>query len=191
MKKIFLIFIALLAVNLNASQFGLKMGMSLKQIDKNAKKVGNGVYFISVPKPHSAFDKYVARICPKKGLYYIKAIGKDISTNGSGYSLQTAFDNMEAKLTKAYGKHNKIDFLSSGSLWDKSHYWMMGLLKQDRYLIANWNKKEGSKLKDNLSSVGLGVSALSQEKGYISIDYTYSNSEECEKELAAMEDDAL
>jgi hypothetical protein len=178
-------------MSLNASQFGLKMGMSLNQIDKNAKKVGNGLYYVSVPKPHSAFSKYVIRICPKKGLYYIKAIGKDISTNGSGYAIQTAFEDMEEKLTKAYGKHQKIDFLSSGSLWDESHYWMMGLLKQDRYLLAHWNKKEGSRLKDNLSSVILGVSALSQEKGYISIDYTYSNSVECEKELAAMEDDAL
>jgi hypothetical protein len=117
MKRVLLICIALLAVNLNASQFGLKMGMSLKEVDENAKKVGNGVYYVSVPKPHSAFDKYVARVCPKKGLYYIKAIGKDISTNGSGHSIQTAFDGMEKKLTKAYGKHNKIDFLSSGSLW--------------------------------------------------------------------------
>jgi hypothetical protein len=192
MKRfLFGVLILLVSISLNASQFGLKMGMKLNQIDKNAKKIGNGIYVVSVPKPHGAFEQYVVRVSPTKGLYYIKAIGKNISTNGAGISLITAFDSMEEKLTKVYGKHQKIDYLSSGSLWTESQYWMMGLLKQDRYLFANWNKKEGSKLKDNLSTVILGVDAINQETGYIIVEYKYSNSKKCEQELAKMEDDAL
>jgi len=194
-KKSFLcLFLFVLFINANAiaGPFGLKKGMSLNEIGGQPKKLGNGVYKLTkVPKPHSAFEFYVVRVSTKEGLCFIKAVGKDISTNRYGVSLESEFELIEKKLEANYGKYEKIDFLLTGSIWDEPEDWMMGLLKQERVLLALWENEKGSSLPSDIKEIGLYAVAESTEKGYLAIEYNFINFDSCKSELAAQEDDSL
>jgi len=175
-----------------AGPFGLEKGMSLKEIGGKSEKIGHGVYKLSsVPKPHSAFEAYIVKVAPKGGLCWIKAIGKDIATSSYGIDLISAFSEMEEKLGATYGKHETMDFLMPGSIWNEPNEWMMGLIKKERVLAALWEKSEGSSLPSDIEQIGLIASSISCDKGYIAIEYSFTNKEACEAELAAQEDDAL
>jgi hypothetical protein len=95
LKKAFL-FILLMIIFISisiAGPFGLEKSMLLKDIRGKKSQVGNGVYMLdSVPKPHSAFKTYYVRVAPKGGLYWIKAIGKDVSTSNYGIELKAVFN---------------------------------------------------------------------------------------------------
>ncbi len=175
-----------------AGPFGLEMGMSLKDIEGNPEKIGNGKYKLTnVPKPHSAFESYIVQVAPKSGLSWIKAIGKNISTSAYGTSLKSAFSEMEEKLENNYGDYKKMQFLMPGSIWDEPRDWMMALIKNERGHASVWNAEEGSTLPPDLDTVGLIASALSRDTGYLSIEYYFKNKEAAEAELAGQEDDAL
>ncbi|PKH31444.1 hypothetical protein [Shewanella sp. ALD9] len=194
MRKLIIIASLGLCVNsaLAAGPFGLDMGMSVNSIDKNAKQAAPYVYLTTnVPKPHSAFADYAIKAAPETGLCWLKAIGKDISTSSYGIELQSAFSEMSDKLTKIYGKSETTDFLMPGSIWKDPNDFMMAMLKKERFLMAVWEKEKGSKLDGNLAQVALVASAAGRDKGYISLEYSFSNKEDCDAEIAAQEDDAL
>ena len=175
-----------------AGPFGLEKGMSLKDIGGKPEKVSHGLYKLSsVSKPHSAFEAYVVRIAPKGGLYWIKAIGKEIATSTYGMELKSAFSEMEKKLGATYGKHKTMDFLMPGSIWNEPNDWMMGLIKKERVLAAIWEKSKGSSLPSDIESIVLFVKPTNRDKGYIAIEYSFINKNTCEAKLAAQEDDAL
>lgn len=180
------------ATNAMAGPFGLDMGMTLKDIGGKPEKVANGKYRLSsVPKPHSAFEAYIVQVSPKGGLCWIKAIGKDVPTSAYGIELKSAFNDMKGKLEKAYGKHETIDLLMTGSIWNEPNDFMMAMIKKERILLAVWNNEKGSTLVDNIKQVGLIASPSGQNKGYISIVYSFDNEKACEAELAGQEDGAL
>jgi len=175
-----------------AGPFGLEMGMSIKKIDPKAKEVSPGMYTTSkVPKPHSAFENYVVQVGKKNGLCWIKAIGKDISTSSYGIELKSAFSSMSEKLSKTYGKNETTDLLMPGSIWKEPNEFIMAMIKKERFLMAIWDKEKGSKLKGNLKQIGLIAKPGGRSKGYLSLEYSFLNSEACDKEIAAQEDDAL
>ena len=175
-----------------AGPFGLEMGQSLNQIDKEAKQVAPNVYTTTkVPKPHSAFELYALKIGPKSGLCWVKAIGKNIGTSAYGIELKSEFNEMKRKLEKAYGKHETTDLLLPGSIWNEPDEFMMAMIKKQRFLMAIWDGEKGSTLSDNLESVGLIANPGGRDKGYLSIEYSFTNKEECDKEIAALEDGAL
>jgi len=175
-----------------AGPFGLDMGMSIKKIDPKAKEISSGMYKTTkVPKPHSAFEYYVVQVSKNNGLCWIKAIGKDISTSSYGIELKSAFESMNKKLSKAYGKNETTDLLMPGSIWNEPNEFMMAMIEKERFLMAIWDKEKGSKLKGNLKQVGLIAKPGGRSKGYLILEYSFSNSEVCDKEIAAQEDDAL
>ena len=175
-----------------AKPFGLRMGMSLVEIGGTHELINPGFYKLSnVPRPHSAFEAYAARVAPKIGLCYIQAAGKNIETSSYGYELIMAFNEMESKLEALYGRHKKVDELFSGSIWNEPNEWMMGLIQKERVLVATWERKDGSTLPDNLINVGLVALPIDRNTGYIMVDYTFSNYQEGIKAISAQEDDAL
>ena len=195
MKKsitIILILLISFATSALAGPFGLSMGMPLKDISKNAKKIENGLYKLTdVPKPHSAFEYYVIQVSPKNGLCWIKGIGKDISTSSYGTQLRSEFERFTSKLEERYGAYKNYDFLSNGSIWDESNDFMMGLVKKDRYLQSFWDREKGSVMPADITGIALSAKASNSDTGYIVLEYSFSNEEQCEKELAAKEDGAL
>ena len=175
-----------------AGPFGLFMGTKKSEFNGTLKEIDPYKYITSdVPKKHSAFKSYVLKFGPKCGLCYVKAISNDISTNTYGIEVKNAFDSMEEKLRKVYGENKRLDLLLPGSIWDERRDWMPGLIKGERRLMAQWNKKWGSTLKDDLSSVTLFAGATNRSNGYIVIDYSFVNKEKCDAEIAATENGTL
>jgi len=193
MKRLILGIIVLLLTssNLNAGQFGLKMGMTINEIDKNAKFLFNGYYMVKVPKPHSFFDEYMVGVCKTKGLFFINALKKNISTSAYGTQIKSDYDELEKKIIKTYGKNKRFDYLNSGSIWEEEKYWMMGLLKKERRLRSSWTKSTGLKDKDNLKQIIMAVMPRNTERGDIALQYIYQNADSCQKELSKQDDDSL
>jgi hypothetical protein len=175
-----------------AAPFGLTQGMTLKELGGKPESLGDRKYrFESVPKPHSAFEFYVLQIGQKSGLCFVKAVGKNVKTSVYGSELRFAFQAMQDRLSSVYGSpDNEFDDLSKGSIWDEPKDWMMSLLKKERFVASGWEMKKRAENAD-LQLVLLGASALSTEEGYISVEYYLSNHDECEKEIANSENDAL
>ena len=172
--------------------FGLWQGMRLEEFENELKELAPCKYRTSSPpKPHSAFEFYVLQITPKTGLAWVKAIGVTTNTNVFGSELRNAFESMEKKLNGAYGSSKKIDLLMPGSIWEEPQYWMQALQKKDRVLGTSWNGESRATLKDSLSSVFLGATALDTEAGLISIEYSFKNAEQSDAEIAEAEDGAL
>jgi hypothetical protein len=177
---------------IGSGPFGLQKGMTLDDFAGNLRELAYGVYQINtVPKPHAAFDNYILRISPKEGLYYIKGIGKTIDSDSFGINLKLAFQNIEKKLTKKYGKHESIDRLLSGSIWDDSNDYMMSLLQDERIVYANWEADHGSTLDEHLQMIFLGISAKDTSSGYVNIEYYFDNADVAEKEMDEINDDGL
>ncbi len=190
--KLAIIVVALNSGSILAGPFGLEMGMTLDQIDKNAKMLAPGKYQTKlVPKPHSSFEYYILQISPKTGLCWIKAVGNDLKVNTYGHALQTAFDEMRQRLGTIYGSSELTDRLLPGSIWNEPKDWMPGLVKNERILIAKWNKPKNDSLKGDVDIVVLAAKANKRESGYLAVDYHFKNEANCDKEIDAQADDSL
>ncbi len=175
-----------------AGPFGLSMGMKPSEVGGKLKEHGPGKYRTTeVPQPHSAFKEYLLFFGPKTGLCKIIATSPEVATSGYGTELRSAFERLEARLKVQYGKHERVDFLQKGSIWNEPKDFMTGLLKEERILISYWSMEGGATLKDSISGLMLEAHALSQEKGAISVGYEFQNRDECQKEHDAAEDNAL
>lgn len=195
MRKVLLSFSILLCVvcNIYAGPFGLEQGMNLEQIQeacggREPIKIDDSRYFIVPAKQHPYFTKYVAWIDETQGLNYIKAIGSNISTNGYGFELKSKFDDLEASLSKSYGKSSKTNFLMPGSIWDDLDEWMKSLEKNERYYFCSWSKKNGSTLPDTLTGIYLSARAEDSYSGGVDLEYEFANHESIQTKKKAIED---
>ena len=172
--------------------FGLQQGQNLNEIPFEYQEIQPCLYlFNGLPKKHSSFSQYALKITPTYGLTWIKAIGNPTQTNSFGTSLQTQFNDFSERLKKIYGESKKSDFLLAGSCWDRPEDWMSGLQCGERVLFAQWDKENGVDLPNNLKCVFLGVQAIDSQEGNIFVEYYFDNDEAAEKEINALEDDAL
>lgn len=172
-----------------AGPFGLKMGMGIDEIDKDAIEISPGLYRLSkIPKPHSAFETYAVKIGPLSGLCWIKAIGKDIETSVYGTALKSEFEELNAKITKVYGTGDTTDMLLTGSIWNEPNDFMMALRKNERLLFTVW---ENPKNLEKIVQVGLLASATGSDTGHVSLEYSFENKERAEQEISALEDDVF
>lgn len=96
-------------------------------------------------KKHPDFEQYVAWIDKAAGLYYLKAVGRDISTSRYGTEFRLEFDNLLETLSKTYGTYRNANYLQKESLWDDDKYWMSGILDKERKFyfgtkiqVQNW-----------------------------------------------------
>jgi hypothetical protein len=183
---------AVLSFNVFAGPFGLEMGMTLAQLKSvtgsDPEFVQDDLYKVDPPNKNSMFEGYAVRIDGTYGLYMIKAVGKDIETNGYGAAVQIAFDQLLASIERTYGKYEKTDELLRGSIWNDPDDWMMALRRNERYLLASWNRENGSTLPSDLESITIGASALSSSRGYVSLDYYSINYDKVNEEKRAKQD---
>ena len=194
-KKIFwvvLIFAFVCTSEAFCGPFGLDMGMSLarvRQVSKTApENNGDDIYQVTPPNTNDMFESYVVRIHPTYGVYLIIGVGKDISTNGYGIELKTAFNSLIGSIERTYGKYKKTDYLLPRSIWNDPDDFMMGLIKSERFLYAIWETKEGSNLPNDIETIGVSASALSTSKGYLNIEYYSPNYEKVKAEKQAKQD---
>lgn len=172
--------------------FGFSMSMTLQDLSSEVDEISPNRYIVkSVPKPHSAFETYIVSLCPKVGLYAIRAISSTIDTNAYGSELIAKYDSMKEKLGLAYGKHELYEFLMHDSIWNEPRDWMQSLLSKERVMSAEWKKEHGSNVGELLDTVFLQSAAVDTSSGFIALEYIFKNSRVAEAELAAREDDVL
>lgn len=172
--------------------FGLVRGMRKDEFQCNLEEIAPCKYILSkVPRPHSAFEIYIAMITPSHGLSWLKAISKDIETNPFGVEVRSSFENMKSKLENIYSRHDHLDFLMQESIWNQPRDWMQALENRERVLMTVWAPKHGSTMKDSLSSVALLAAARNTDTGYVAVEYEFDNHASAEQAVSAMEDEVL
>jgi len=129
-----------------AGPFGIDMGMSLAKIKRISKTVpkdlGDNKYEITPPKTSDLFESYLVWIDSDYGVYAMKAIGKDIHTNGYGDRLKSTFNLLVESIRKTYGEESyKRDEMKEGSIWSEPRYFMHALQEGDRELYAMWSRE--------------------------------------------------
>ena len=199
-----------------AGPFGINMGMTLAEVRSvcktNPKHLEGDVYEISPFKTNDMFKTYSVRIDPDYGVYWLKAIGKDIYTNDYGEDLKASFESLVKSISKTYGEESfRNDELKEGSHWGEPNYFMYALKNGDRKLYALWDKEldirdiafekvlsgeilstdladttfmtnyvldivsNYDKLPEDISSIYVGADAINTSKGYVVLEYSFSN----------------
>ena len=188
MKKIlFSIFIGFFSAIALASPFGLKMGMTLKEIAAvstiKPEKLENGIYAIQPKKSHPQFKTYLAYVDKKKGLYQIRAVSPTISTNPYGTELQNHFFDIKNRISKTYGEPIIRNEINEDSPFQSDEYWLYTLKDGARTLAAVWGKN--AKLEENLDLIVLecGVDNSLFGGPYIILFYYFKNSNVVEDEI--------
>lgn len=206
-----------------AGPFGIDMGMSLaevKQVCKTAPKhIQDNVYERTPPKINDMFETYYIRIDPDYGVYWLKAIGKDLYTNTYGERVKSTFESLVESIRKTYGEElYRVDKVKEGSIWGDPERFMYALQRGDRELYAMWSKFDENsgifilnslmkdpeykdrvvdyiatsdttafkalvtekalqykQLPDDIASIYIGTKAESSTKGYVILEYSFSN----------------
>lgn len=185
-KTLFFLIVAIFPALAMASPFGLKMGMTIKDIAKECEGkpefIKNDAYMIKPKKSHPSFEHYIVFVDKNKGLYQIKALSSTINTNDYGTELQSSFNATKDRIAKKYGKPSIRDEIDPGSSFRDGKYWMYTLKDGARTLAAIWG--QGKKLDDSLDLVVLECSAsdYSAHQGFLILFYYFKNAENIEDE---------
>ncbi|GLX62326.1 hypothetical protein KMU_03660 [Proteus vulgaris] len=173
-----------------AGPFGFKVGLTKENIEGmvsgEVRLVSDeqNLYVVSSsPKNNSEFASFGLVISPTVGLCQIRAIGDDIKTNSYGQPLRHKFTELVETLESLYGKSNQENTLLSGSIWREPQDWMMSLYKQERYLNASWKVQNNNMKENDITNIGVEARADSDSRGYIFLQYTFTNNPECAKEI--------
>jgi len=175
-KKNFLtILLISIVFALAGASFGIEMGWTITDLQQQgieAELVQPNYYLLDTPpNPHNSFDSYIVRTDPDEGIFWIKALGKDISVNSYGTQLKTEYEKINSQLSSIYGVGEKVDFLFYDSIWDEADDWMYGLKVGERFFYTSWEDIEDESIK----KVFVGANATSSSSGYISVEYYSPN----------------
>lgn len=178
-----LVVTAALAKSAIAGTFGLEKGMTLdhlRSIDPNMLAIDNpdgshrqtGVYEMQVvPKPHKSFAKYRVRICPKSGLSRVRAIGREIRTDGTGTELRAQFGMVRQRLEKKYGTVQIIDEPVPESVYRTPDDWDKDVISYHRFLSATWTKGTGATLPRDYAKIYVCPAVKRTELGSVTVLY--------------------
>ncbi len=179
-KKLLLIALSLaIPFSIFASPFGLRMGMTLEQITEVCGGIvpnhnENDSYFIKPTNNHPLFKYYLVYVDEEIGLYYIKALTDEISSNDYGEEIKSAFENIKDRISKNYGNPKVIDEVASDTIWSDEEYWFYALQHGARTLTAIWGI-ENPIAKDDIEYIGISAKYSSYRKGIILLEYRFKN----------------
>ena len=166
--------------------FGFDIGMTYEEI-KNAcngkypQHIGDDRYYVVPAKSHSDFEKYIVWISKKYGLYYIRAIGKDVATSDSGYEIQSQFDGIVTLIEKKYGKSKKIDYVDYDYEFTDDEHWLQSIIDDARTYRARWSCPVDDMYAYNgISSISLGVGGYKEKSAYLWLEYGFLNYDDAE-----------
>lgn len=170
--------------------FGLEAGLTQKNIEDmigaKLKLLPDSVNLFTsdkLPKQNADFEMYGLLISPKAGLCEIRALGKKIDTDSHGLALKSKFEELSSSLSSLYGKAESTDALLAGSIWKEPQDWMMGLNKKERFLSATWKGTKETPLKNNIGTISMEARATNSSKGYIYLEYSFTNDDVCQTEI--------
>ena len=191
-----------------AGPFGLSQGLSLEDVAKLGQFVpGEGIYTYAaktVTNGQPDFDTYSILLTPKQGLCSVVAVSKDIYSNALGHQLKRKFYELTSALSHKYGYpqysfdlsrtfdfSKNYGFWNLDGMWIEDNAWMDGLLNRSRTLDATWeetNRITVSEesiptpnliLPDSLVRIRLNALARSASRGYMRLEYRFSNYAAC------------
>ena len=174
----------------NAAGFGIEFGADPEQLGC-VPVAANGAYRCDkVPKPHSAFELYLARASEEHGICWVKGVGKDIADNRYGTSTKHKVEDLKASLERNYGPPSEArDFVMANALWDDSDEWLMAIAKKERIFMYHWD--DVSFKNPKLGEMYLAAGATGSSEGYVMLEYYSTDHEACELANSQAEDDAL
>ena len=177
-------FLIFFSSNSVAGPFGLEMGKKFEDYPSVTfkKMEGTSYQVINIPIPNRLMSAYLVAYTEKTGICFIKAVSKNITTSQYGTELNTQYNSISDALTKKYlGAYTKEknNFLQSGSIWNEPRDYMMALVKKERYMITSWEAKSNS---SDVAEIFLAQKALSQEEGYLILEYYGRGWDYCQKE---------
>lgn len=171
--------LAPLSVVAQDGPFGFRQGMTRAQIEalvgKLEVKAPGQFASARAPKSQREFESFMLILTPQHGLCKVTAIGVDIPMNSFGSQVQERFERVRTDLEAKYGSAKTYDHLRAGSIWDDPDDWAMGLLKEERTLVAFFNEPKV----DSVEIVSLQAKATSISTGYLTISYEFKNSDPC------------
>ncbi len=187
MKKVmFCLIFEVVTFTAFASPFGLKMGMTFKEVavacnGNRPERIENDDRYIIIPeKRHPFFKFYLAWINDEYGLYRIRGVSEEIKTDNYGKNVQNSFYNIEHRLEAVYGLPEITDgIIDKESYYQGDEDWSRSLRYGARELSATWAiwmKK--TKMKDDLIFINLYVNAKNSysDEFYLFLDYDFLNS---------------
>lgn len=177
------------AVAENPEPFGIKAGAAVNEYGGFISQFGQ---HITAPTPHPMFTSYVVHSTPKTGICLVRGKSDDLETRGkadTGENIREAFDKMKSQLESRYGPGQ---FSESFSIFPYDNEWIKDLAKGEKYYHASW--------KFDHTGDGIGITEiilyLDAPKGFrnpyrtyvnLSVQYEFTNYDECEKEKTATE----
>ena len=179
MEKLIILLILLILPTMSfASPFGLKMGMSLKEVEKVSLEkpvhIKNDQYLIKPKKSHPRFELYVVLVDSSKGLYEIRAISSGVKTNEYGTELRSLFNEVKDRISKKYGYPLVRDEIDPQSAFNEDNYWLYTLKNGARTLGAIWDLRES--MKDNVALITLECRAdQTQNDPWLILYYYFEN----------------
>lgn len=178
--------------------FGLEAGLTQKNIEDmigaKLKPLPDSVNLYTsdkLPKQNADFEMYGLFISPKAGLCQIRAVGKSIDTDSYGLALKSKFEDLSSSLSSLYGKAETTDLLLAGSIWKEPQHWMMGLENKERFLSATWKGAKETPLKNNIRAISIEARANGSSKGYVYLQYSFTNDDVCQEEIAGAKKSSL
>jgi hypothetical protein len=173
--------------------FGLRMGMSIDELDIADQLSVDSYLLSSVPKPHSVFSIYSVTVSDVYGLVSISALSNVINTPPDGSSLIQMYFNMRDKLERKYGAFEQVDELNESSIWNEDGDFMRSLECQDRDLFALWDSEAliGNPDAKTLSLVMLAARSNDEFDGYLSLTYRFLKFDQYHTEKSELEDENL
>ncbi|MBQ8777318.1 MAG: hypothetical protein IJZ71_07550 [Treponema sp.] len=189
MKRLFLAVLFIIgATFIYAAPFGLKMGMTIKEIAEQCESepsfVQDDIYLVTPIKKHPLFTYYAVYVSERTGLYQIRAISDSIKCNNYGTEIQNAFNNVKDRISKTYGSPKIIDKVDPSSVWKAPKYWFQALKDGARQLSAVWGER--TELADNLAGVALDCavdnSPFHYENTQLVLYYYFENASSVEGE---------
>src|SRR5690554_4824842 len=183
-------------MSMESGPFGLHKGMKFDELRCEPKEPAwwHSYDILNVPRPHSAFVRYVACIMPGFGLSSVTAHGESLEARESESELKRDFLIIRKKLEGIYGAHEISKTLDDGRrVFYGSNEWVDDLWRSGCSFNACWSEKGGSTLKNALSEVRLSANVHSDNKrlGYIALSYSFDTAAAVDSLIYGDEDGVL
>ena len=174
--------------------FGLWMGISRTEIEAatgRALREAEEERFLYdtdvLPRGSSRFGSYQLLIAPGVGLCRVRAVSRPIDAGSMGREVVERFEDLAEILESLYGPSGHRDELAEGSRWTGAAQWMMGLASRERTLSAAWLRRDGARLSEGMDSVVLQARAWAPTRGFLVLEYSFQNLDECRDAVLAAE----
>jgi hypothetical protein len=181
--KTFFVAAATLMVSISptlaAGPFGFEQGASPTEYGC-VKTKSDGIYTCDAPKPHPAFEKYAVQAEEGIGICWVKGIGKDLTTSGSGTALRGKAEEIASQIASTYGKYtDSSDTVTTGSIWREYEDWTMASLKDELIYYFQW-KLMGAKQLNGVKTIFVSARATGRNEGFALAEFAFKNEDQCD-----------